>query len=294
MARTQQKKSVPLPPVKRPAREFRTVARASLLALTVAAVDCASYEDSNTLHSYGPAEDGVLDAGSGAGAPALAAGGSGPTAGATSAGGGSAGDMGNAGTAAAGTSSSAGAATAGAGPSTGGNAGASTGGSSGGSVAGGGSAGAAGGGQSGSGGSGGGTVTDQLLSLKKPVTADSEETDKGNLAALGNDGSVTTRWCAADGAAGHYWQVDLGASYTLSKLEIIWEKAANYQFKVEGSADGNAWASVLDETATTNAAADQTYALSATPKARYVRVTTTSLPSANIWASFFEFSVYGH
>ena len=51
---------------------------------------------------------------------------------------------------------------------------------------------------------------------------------------------------------------------------------------------------MLDETATTNATADQTYPLSATPKARYLRVTTTSLPNANTWASFFEFSVYGH
>jgi F5/8 type C domain len=293
MARTEQKKSVSLPAVERPGREFRTVARACLFALTVAAASCASYDDSSALHSYGPVEDGVMDAGSGAGAPAVATAGNGPTAGATSAAGGSGGDVGDAGTAVAGTSASAGGA-AGA-SSSGGSAGASTGGSSGGSGAGGGggSAGAAAGGQS-SGGSGGGAVTDQLLSLNKPATADSEETTKGNLAALGNDGSATTRWCAADGAAGHYWQVDLGASYTLGKLEITWEKAANYQFKVEGSADGNAWTSVLDETATTNATADQTYPLSAAPKARYVRVTTTTLPSATIWASFFEFSVYGH
>jgi hypothetical protein len=294
MARTQQKKSASRPAAERPGGEFRAVARASLLALTVAAVGCASYDDSNALHSYGPAEDGVMDAGSGAGAPALATAGSGATAGAPSAGGGNGGDVSDAGPAAAGTAASAGGA-AGANSGSGGSAGATTGGTSGGTAAGG-SAGAAAGGQTsgGSGGSGGGAVTEQLLSLNKPATADSEETDKGNLAALGNDGSTTTRWCAADGAAGHYWQVDLGASYTLSKLEIIWEKAANYQFKVEGSADGNAWASVLDETATTNATADQTYPLSAAPKARYMRVTTTTLPSATIWASFFEFSVYGH
>jgi hypothetical protein len=40
--------------------------------------------------------------------------------------------------------------------------------------------------------------------------------------------------------------------------------------------------------------ADQTYPLSSAPGARYVRITTTTLPDTNTWASFFEFQVYGH
>lgn len=171
------------------------------------------------------------------------------------------------------------------------------GGSSGSGVTGGssGSGGAGGSSSAGLGGGGGaGGATQQLLSQSKPATADSEETSKGNLAALGNDGSATTRWCAADGAGGHYWQVDLGQKYTLSKLQINWEKAAVYQFKVEGSLDGSTWSLVLDQTASTNSTANQSYSLPAAPSARWVRITTTTLPNTTTWASFFEFQVYGH
>lgn len=144
----------------------------------------------------------------------------------------------------------------------------------------------------GSGGSAGGGAIEQLLSQGKPASADSEET--GHLAALGNDGATDTRWCAANGAANHYWQVDLGQSYVLSTLTINWEQAANYQFKVEGSLDGTSWSPVLDKTQSTDATADQTYPVEGAPSARYVRITTTTLPSSAIWASFFEFKVYGH
>ena len=142
------------------------------------------------------------------------------------------------------------------------------------------------------GGSAGSPAVEQLLSEGKPATSDSEET--GHLAALGDDGAADTRWCAANGSGGHYWQVDLGKTYVLSKLAVSWEKAAVYQFKVDGSLDNSSFTSLLDQTASSNAVADQTYPLSAAPSARYVRVTTTTLPNANIWASFFEFQVYGH
>jgi alpha-L-fucosidase len=95
--------------------------------------------------------------------------------------------------------------------------------------------------------------TEKTLNASKLLAAsastDSEQTGNGH--ALGNDGSMTTRWCAADGALGHYWQVDLGQNYTLGKLQINWEKAVQYQFKVEGSLDGNVWVGILDQTKTT-------------------------------------------
>jgi len=151
------------------------------------------------------------------------------------------------------------------------------------------------GGSVGSGGNAGsGTVVDHLLSQAKPASADSEESSHGNTADQGNDGSLSTRWCASDGATGHSWKVDLGAVSTLSKLEVTWEKAVVYKFKVEGSADGNTWSPLLDQTNSTNAAAAQSYPLSASPTARWVRLTVTGLANANTWASFFEFSVFGH
>ena len=145
-------------------------------------------------------------------------------------------------------------------------------------------------GNAGAGGTGGAPV---LLSQGKTASADSEQT--GNLAPAGNDGSLTSRWSAADGAVGHYWKVDLAQSSTLTKLHIVWEKGATlYKFKVEGSTDNLVWVSLLDETNGTSTIADQTYPLSPAPTARWVRITVMTLPDPNTWASFFEFQVYGH
>ncbi|MEO8981058.1 MAG: discoidin domain-containing protein [Polyangiaceae bacterium] len=157
--------------------------------------------------------------------------------------------------------------------------------------------GGAGGGGAGGGGlgnAGSGAGTEHLLSQGKAASADSEETTKGNLAGLGNDGSLTTRWAAADGAVGHYWQVDLGAADTITKVQVTWEQAFIYKFKVEGSVDGTAWSSLVDQTNSTNANAAQTYPLGVVPQARWVRVTVTGLPTSTNWASFFELSVFGY
>lgn len=229
--------------------------------------------------SAGGANGGAADAGRG-GMPSAGSGGSAGSAAGGSGGKGGAGG-GTAGTSSAGMSSSAGTggATAGSGGVAAGNGGAGTG--------------SGGGGNGGTAGTGGtGTVADKVISLTKAASADSNQT--GHLAADGNDASLTTRWCAADGAVGHHWEVDLGTLSTLSKLQITWEKAVNYRFKVEGSADGSVWQPLLDQSTTTNAAAVQTYPLSASPQARIVRLTVTGLPNTTTWASFFDFSVYGH
>jgi hypothetical protein len=294
---------------------------AALLALTATTyIACSGYDGSNRVScppmlipevacagasaitagaSHGGAAPSAGAAGSVAGvagAPTAGTGGTntaGANTGGTSAAGANTAGANTAGTSGAGAS---GAGASGAGASGAGASGAGTGGASagaGGASAGGPSAGNGGGEPAaGSGGSAGGSAIEQLLSEGKPASADSEET--GHLAALGNDGAVETRWCAANSAANHYWQVDLGQSYALSKLTISWEQVANYQFKVEGSLDGNTWSPVLDQTQSTDASADQTYPLNGAASARYVRITTTTLPSTSIWASFFEFKVYGH
>jgi len=163
-------------------------------------------------------------------------------------------------------------------------------GGSGGSAGSGGRAGSGGASDGGSAGSGG---AEQILSRGKPATADSEQTSAGNTAAMGNDGVLSTRWCAADAATGHYWQVDLGASHKLSRVAISWEKAEIYQFKIEGSADQSSWTTLEDQTASTDASSDQSFTLAGSPSARYVKITVSGL-NGGAWASFFEFSVYGY
>jgi beta-glucanase (GH16 family) len=121
----------------------------------------------------------------------------------------------------------------------------------------------------------------------KTASADSSET--ANPAARGNDGNTTTRWCAANGNTGHWWKVDLGASYNLSGSEVMWEFARNYKYKVEVSTDNTTWTLKVDKTANTSTAQTQTDNFTAT--ARYVRITVTGLASGT-WASFFEFRVF--
>lgn len=220
---------------------------------------CSSSSGSGELHDYGPAELYAGASSSGAGGAVVAVGG------------GSGAAVGGAG--------SSSMSTAGVGGS---NGGASSGGSSG-----------HGGSASGGGGAGGSAGTEQILSRGKTATADSEQATDGNTAAMGNDGVLSTRWCAADAATGHYWQVDLGAKHALSRIAISWEKVEVYQFKIEGSADQTTWTTLSDQTASTDQSSDQSFTLTSSPSARYVKITVTGL-NGGAWASFFEFSVYGY
>ena len=129
-------------------------------------------------------------------------------------------------------------------------------------------------------------------SLAQGKTASTDSAETANPAVNGNDGNTSTRWCAADGNANHWWKVDLGASFNLSGSEVMWEFARNYKYKVEVSTDNTNWTMAADKTASTNAAQTQTDSFSVT--ARYVRITVTGLPTSPVtWASFFEFRVFG-
>jgi hypothetical protein len=168
------------------------------------------------------------------------------------------------------------------------------GGGTGGSAAGtGGSAAGTGGSAAGTAGTGG-SAPDTNLSRAKPATSDSEQTSAAHDAADGNDGDLGSRWCAADSQVNHYWEVDLGKSFSLGSLHILWEKSVAYLFKVETSVDHTSWSIVVDKTASSAATADQQHALPAGTKGRYVRITVTGGLNASTWASFFELEVFGH
>ncbi len=128
------------------------------------------------------------------------------------------------------------------------------------------------------------------LAQGKPVTTDSAQSS--NPAANGNDGNTGTRWCAANGNTGHWWRVDLGASYNLTGSEVMWEFARNYKYRVEVSTNDSTWTTVVDKTNNTSSAQTQNDPFTTT--ARYVRITVTGLPTSPVtWASFFEFRVFG-
>ncbi|HVY25640.1 MAG TPA: discoidin domain-containing protein [Polyangiaceae bacterium] len=137
-------------------------------------------------------------------------------------------------------------------------------------------------------------VTDSNLSRGKPATTDSEQSTKQHYALDGNDGDRSTRWCAADSKLNHYWEVDLGKTYSLSALRILWEKDAEYLFKVESSVDHSGWSVVLDKTKTNSTIANQDHMLTSGATGRYVRITVTGGITATMWASFYEADIFGH
>jgi len=129
------------------------------------------------------------------------------------------------------------------------------------------------------------------IALKKTAGSDSQESSKGNTADKGNDGNISTRWCANDGNINHWWKVDLGAIYQIIGTEVTWEfDGRNYKYNIQVSTDNSTWNTIVNKNDNTNTA--QTQQDIFTPvSARYVRINVTGLPSAT-WASFWEFQVF--
>jgi hypothetical protein len=124
------------------------------------------------------------------------------------------------------------------------------------------------------------------VAYNKTATASSEETN--NRAINGNDGVTGTRWCATDGNTGQWWKVDLGQSYPIYEIGVLFEFADAYKYLIEGSTDNSSWSTLVDQRSATSTAQQRTHSVSA--QTRYVRITYTGLPSSR-WASHFEFTV---
>ncbi len=106
------------------------------------------------------------------------------------------------------------------------------------------------------------------------------------------DGNEETRWCSPDASAGQWWQVDLGEPQELTGCRIVWEQDdTNYRYKVEGSADGQTWTMLSDQTKTDLKDQSQTLKFSA-PATRYLRLSITGVVAGR-WGSFFEFEAHG-
>ncbi|MFD0692668.1 discoidin domain-containing protein [Paenibacillus sp. GCM10027628] len=128
------------------------------------------------------------------------------------------------------------------------------------------------------------------LALNKASSSDSSQTT--NPASNGNDGSTATSWIANDGSTGHWWMVDLGTTMNITNgIQVMWQQPSSiYLYKIETSTDNTNWTTVIDRTV--NLSNAQVYNHFFTGTARYVRVTSTGLPSgAN--ASINEFKVFG-
>ncbi len=128
------------------------------------------------------------------------------------------------------------------------------------------------------------------LALGRPVQAANHQ--DGHPPEHAVDGDPSTRWCAQDSDSGYWWQVDLGKARDLDKARIRWEfDGRRYTYRIEGSADGEAWSTLADRTNNPSRKQVQTVDL-AGDGVRYVRITVTG-QSDGAWASFYELSLYG-
>ncbi len=125
------------------------------------------------------------------------------------------------------------------------------------------------------------------LALNKPATASSVE-NGSYPASNAVDASATTRWSSA--FSDPQWiQVDLGATYTVSRVRLLWEAAYGSAYQIQTSANGTSWTTVRSVTGG-NGGEDDLTGLNA--QARYVRVNGTT--RATPWGySLFTYEVYG-
>jgi CubicO group peptidase (beta-lactamase class C family) len=132
------------------------------------------------------------------------------------------------------------------------------------------------------------TLSAGNIVLGKSAMASSEES--ANPAQNGNDGKISTRWCASSGTIPQWWQVDLGGAATITNARIIWEHSALYQYRIEASVNQTNWTVAVDRTANTTPA--QTTSDDFVAKGRYLRIVITG-SEEGCWASFYEFQAFG-
>ncbi|GHJ47739.1 hypothetical protein Cs7R123_50810 [Catellatospora sp. TT07R-123] len=131
-------------------------------------------------------------------------------------------------------------------------------------------------------------AAETLLSQGKPATASSVEASTFG-AAKAVDGSSTTRWASAEGHDPEWIRLDLGASYSITRVLLNWEAAYGKTYQIQTSPDAASWTTIYS-TSTGNGAADDLTGLSGT--GRYVRMYGTARGTSYGY-SLFEFQVYG-
>jgi hypothetical protein len=151
------------------------------------------------------------------------------------------------------------------------------------------------GGASAAGAGGGAPLLIELASGKKSTASTYQA---GNENAKGNDGDVSTKWCASTGTFPQWWRVDLGATRSLTNFSVTWEHPdRNYTYKIETSPNDSVYAVQASLSGTGSV---QAGSFPANTSARYVRVTVTDAAPGTYagttyptWACFFEVSITG-
>ncbi len=130
------------------------------------------------------------------------------------------------------------------------------------------------------------TVGNNNLALNKNAVASTPTNPADALKAV--DGNATSRWESA--FADPQWiYVDLGASYTVTRVKILWENAMAKDYRIEVSNDINAWGTPVKSVTGNSTALNDWNVVGV---GRYVRIYGTARTTGYGY-SIFELEVYG-
>ena len=127
------------------------------------------------------------------------------------------------------------------------------------------------------------------VALGKTTTASSyQTTGTGAPFPPGNatDGNLTTRW-ASDWSDPQWIEVDLGKTYAISHIQLVWEAAYGQAYQIQTSNDGQNWTTVYPITTGTGGVDD----FDVSGSGRYVRMYGTARGTTYGY-SLYEFGVY--
>ncbi len=125
------------------------------------------------------------------------------------------------------------------------------------------------------------------LALHRPATASTSYT--GLPASNATDGNPASRW-SSQFSNNEWIYVDLGSTYTISRIVLRWESAYGRGYKIQVSSDASAWSEVYSTTTGDGAVDDITLIPSAS--GRYVRMLGTQRATSYGY-SLWEFEIWG-
>lgn len=136
--------------------------------------------------------------------------------------------------------------------------------------------------------------TNIFLNKSSRASTENIQSSKKELKEYANDGNDNSKWCASNGAYPQWWEVDLGATYTLETMNLSFETPGSaYHYTVAISEDPMTDDNYNDHIIidNSNGSTDSALALE-NVKGRYVRITFTKATN-NEWAVLREVSGTG-
>ena len=129
------------------------------------------------------------------------------------------------------------------------------------------------------------TLATSVKAADYRATASSQQ--EHNRAEFAVDGDSSTRWCVKGGVLPAWVMFEMEQPRSAGSVAVTWETGGAYQYRVEGSLDGNLWKLLVDRTRFSNAGERIVDSLKYRGPIRFVRVTVVGAPAA-CWASIRE------